>query len=31
MSQFWSNICFYGRCLKIVCVDLLKRLVGGSK
>ena len=19
MSQFWSNICFYGRCIKIVC------------
>ena len=25
MKEFWSNICFYGRCVKIVLRDLWKR------
>lgn len=26
MRDFWSNPCFYGRCIKIVCRDLWKRV-----
>lgn len=26
MRDFWDNLCFYGRCLKIVCRDLWKRV-----
>ena len=26
MSGWWNNLCFYGRCIKIVCRDLWKRV-----
>lgn len=26
MSQFWSNICFYGRCIRIVCQEWWRKI-----
>ena len=27
MNKFWSNICFYGRCIKLVCREWWRRIV----
>ena len=27
-SEIWSNLCFYGRCLKVVIAELLGKIGG---
>ena len=27
-SEFWSNICFYGRCLKVVIAEWWRKIGG---
>lgn len=27
-SEFWSNLCFYGRCIKVVIAEWLGRIGG---